>query len=292
MIGFSASAARSERMELSPRAIRSSRVRCRAEPEASVSRHPFLPQWHSISLSKALTWPNSPEKPDLPVYIFPSMMMPMPSPQLMKEDVLLPLHAALHQLAVGHGACVVVYAYVASYLLAQDFRQRPLGEVEGTEAVARLGVHPPGDVEVDIEYLPGFDARFADELPDEDTQLFQPLRRILELIGDIHLQIHHVSLEVHQPDVQGELLDVHSDEVARFRVQAVEARMAAADGLQLAVVVDVAVVTHLVDELGDGGYAQVELPGKVGNCGATVVHVVGYDPLLEEPVLAPDFYFI
>ena len=209
-----------------------------------------------------------------------------------KEDVLLPLHAALHQLAVGHGACVVVYAYVASYLLAQDFRQRPLGEVEGTEAVARLGVHPPGDVEVDIEYLPGFDARFADELPDEDTQLFQPLRRILELIGDIHLQIHHVSLEVHQPDVQGELLDVHSDEVARFRVQAVEARMAAADGLQLAVVVDVAVVTHLVDELGDGGYAQVELPGKVGNCGATVVHVVGYDPLLEEPVLAPDFYFI
>ena len=79
--GFSA--VRFDSMELSPLPILSNRMRCSADPEASVSRHPFLPQWHSISLSKTLTCPNSPENPDFPVYTFPSMMMPIPSPQLM-----------------------------------------------------------------------------------------------------------------------------------------------------------------------------------------------------------------
>ena len=76
--GFSA--VRFDSMELSPLPILSNRMRCSADPEASVSRHPFLPQWHSISLSKTLTCPNSPENPDFPVYTFPSMMMPIPSP--------------------------------------------------------------------------------------------------------------------------------------------------------------------------------------------------------------------
>ena len=62
--GFSA--VRFESMELSPLPILSNRMRCSADPEASVSRHPFLPQWHSISLSKTLTCPNSPENPDFP----------------------------------------------------------------------------------------------------------------------------------------------------------------------------------------------------------------------------------
>lgn len=96
--GFSA--VRFDSMELSPLPILSNRMRCSADPEASVSRHPFLPQWHSISLSKTLTCPNSPENPDFPVYTFPSMMMPIPSPQLMLTKMMSfsPLTAyALHR---------------------------------------------------------------------------------------------------------------------------------------------------------------------------------------------------
>jgi hypothetical protein len=53
-------------MVLLPSLYRSRRVRYRAEPEAPVSRHPFLPQWQRISFSKKLKCPNSPEKPDFP----------------------------------------------------------------------------------------------------------------------------------------------------------------------------------------------------------------------------------
>ena len=73
---------RSERIELSPFLTRSSSMRYKAEPDASVSRHPFFPQWQRISLSKTLMCPNSPENPYLPVYTLPSMMIPMPNPQL------------------------------------------------------------------------------------------------------------------------------------------------------------------------------------------------------------------
>ena len=57
---------RLDKIEFSPFCIRSSKMRCSADPEASVSRQPFLPQWQIISLSKVLVWPNSPENPDFP----------------------------------------------------------------------------------------------------------------------------------------------------------------------------------------------------------------------------------
>ena len=58
---------RLDKIEFSPFSIRSSRVRCNADPEASVSKQPFLPQWQIISLSNVFTCPNSPENPDFPL---------------------------------------------------------------------------------------------------------------------------------------------------------------------------------------------------------------------------------
>ena len=63
-------------------------MRCRAEPDASVSKHPFLPQWQSISFSNTLICPNSPENPDFPVYILPSIIIPIPSPQLIFTKIM------------------------------------------------------------------------------------------------------------------------------------------------------------------------------------------------------------
>ena len=119
--GFSA--VRFDSMELSPLPILSNRMRCSADPEASVSRHPFLPQWHSISLSKTLTCPNSPENPDFPVYDDADSESPA---YVDKDDVLFPFDASLHMLSIGHGPCVVVYADRVSYLFIQYIRQRTL----------------------------------------------------------------------------------------------------------------------------------------------------------------------
>lgn len=62
VIGLLMSPIRLDKIEFSPFCIRSSKMRCSADPEASVSRQPFLPQWQIISLSKVLVWPNSPGK--------------------------------------------------------------------------------------------------------------------------------------------------------------------------------------------------------------------------------------
>lgn len=68
--GVSFISMRSDKMEPSPFFIRSVKIRCKAEPEASVSRQPFFPQWQSISLSKTLICPNSPGKIRIFPYIF------------------------------------------------------------------------------------------------------------------------------------------------------------------------------------------------------------------------------
>ena len=56
----------SESIDTRPCRSFSRKMRCRAEPEAPVSRHPRLPQRQMISLSSSGKCPNSPEKPDLP----------------------------------------------------------------------------------------------------------------------------------------------------------------------------------------------------------------------------------
>ena len=123
--GFSA--VRFESMELSPLPILSNRMRCSADPEASVSRHPFCRSGTVFHCRKTLTCPEFSGKSDFPVYTFPSMMMPIPSPQLILTKMMsFPLDASLHVLSIGHGPCVVVYADRVSYLFIQYICQRTL----------------------------------------------------------------------------------------------------------------------------------------------------------------------
>ena len=55
-----------DRADDSPFSMRAMMLRRNARPDTSVSRHPFLPQWQSCSLSKKCMCPNSPANPEQP----------------------------------------------------------------------------------------------------------------------------------------------------------------------------------------------------------------------------------
>ena len=172
--------------------------------------------------------------------------------QVDEEDVFLSMNVPLKEFTVGHGSCVVVYRDGMSYSFGDDFREGTLLEVEPAVAVARIRVDSSGDVDVDVEYLFFLYVDPFDELVYQFAKLVQSLRGVFAMIGDVHFQVHHISFEVHQPDVDGELLDVYADEVAGLGIQTVQAGAASAVGALLAILVDVPFLAHLIDELGDG----------------------------------------
>lgn len=124
--GFSA--VRFESMELSPLPILSNRMRCSADPEASVSRHPFfaaVAQYfivENIDVSE-LSGKSGFSRVYLSVYDDADSEPPA---YIDKDDVFFPFDASLHVLSIGHGPCVVVYADRVSYPFSQYICQRTL----------------------------------------------------------------------------------------------------------------------------------------------------------------------
>ena len=138
-----------------------------------------------------------------------------------KDDVLFPFDASLHMLSIGHGPCVVVYADRVSYLFIQYIRQRTLWKVEHAETISWFRIYSSGDVDADVHYLLVVDFRSLYEVSDECTQFFQSFLCIFELVWYVHLDFHHIPLEIDQSDVYGKFLNVHSNEVSWFRVESV-----------------------------------------------------------------------
>ena len=173
-----------------------------------------------------------------------------------EQDVFLALDASLQVFSIGHGAGIIVDRNLIADFLRQDFVQRVFGEVENAIAIAGFGIDPAGDVDAYVQdFMAQFFADVADEVLDHFAQRVHGFGSVLKVVGQVHLEIHDVPFEVNKTYVEGEFLDVYAHEIARIWIQSVEDRVASAFRLQFAVVLEVALFAHLVDEFGHGGYA-------------------------------------
>ena len=176
-----------------------------------------------------------------------------------KEDVLLLFHGPGEVFAVGHGAGVVLDHDGDVQVLGQDLVDGTV-RVEGVEvAVAGLGIHAAGDADAHSEHAVPVQFPVDHEGADARGHLVQALFVQLQEERDVVLEGDEPALEVGDGDAGVRVAHVHADEVARLRIEAVDAGASSAGGPRLAHLDHETLLHELPDQFRDRGDAGIEL---------------------------------
>ena len=211
--------------------------------------------------------------------------------EIQKEHVFLSFGTALHIFAVCHGPTVVIDGDIAAHLFADIGVQRHFGEVVKAITVARIGVHPARDIDVDVEH---FLTRYLDMFDETNDAIAEFVERRLCVVGRERLivdEVDQVSAEVHETDAERTLLHVDSNKIARVGIEPVQIGPSALSRLQLAVFQDISSCTHLVDCLGHCGDTQVELLGQIVRGRIAILDKIAQNIAFQNNILAIFFFF-
>ena len=145
-----------------------------------------------------------------------------------------------------------------------------------------MGIDASGDADADAEAAVPFNPAAGEELPDRLADLDDRLFLVLEDEGEVLLEGDDVPLEIGDDDAGVGMPDIDAGEETGVRVQPVDARPASAGSPVFPEIDHEAFVDQLVDELGDGRDAVLQLGGQGGDAVFAVVDAETEDILLHQ----------
>ena len=172
------------------------------------------------------------------------------------EERLLGVTFVVHILAVGRGAGVVLDENRVAEPLLEEHRQGLFLDEKVAVTIPRPGIHPPGDIHADGEYLRRIDLVPLDKAENDVAEVVERLRTLQVELH--HLAVNQVALEIHGAHDHGILLDVGADNQPRVGIQPVDIGFPASGGLLFAEIVNELLFDQFAEQLGDRRNAQVD----------------------------------
>ena len=165
------------------------------------------------------------------------------------DNVLLTFYNSFHQLTICHRTGIVVNADRIIQFFAQDISQRAFFKIKGTETIAFFRIDTSGNINTNLKNLGLVNRCLINEVPDMTAKFFQPFRSILQMALYLHLQINHISREIHQTDIYTIRFDIHSHQISGIRIQTIQIRRSSFCTLLLSVTDQITGITHFGYEL-------------------------------------------
>ena len=106
------------------------------------------------------------------------------------------------KLAISHRPRIIVYAHLIAYLLSHYLRQRLFPEIEPAIAISRFGIHPPGHIHIDIQYLGLLHIQRIHKLFNARAQSVKPGNSVLECIRNACPAFHKFPVKINDTDIQ------------------------------------------------------------------------------------------